>query len=1518
MAIDFAASNSFDVEYELRLFAPRSEDPEEAKLLRPLEGAPHGDAFVVSTRRGKVGKPLLEMGEGRSSRTNPLKKEIDSGELSVTVLDQRTGDGNSERWFTAFIGGPDGINRLAGVRAVILERLGPDHERIMWVGRVDAVEMQERIRMRLRIRDMASDFDVTLFGAGGQQKASTQVLPPGPLWNTQWGGADQTPLALGFMARDKAEPTKHSRFYVAPNSFRKNSTFGSPVAARGDIGTRVNSLLWAEDRSSGDFGVHPGLRLNIVTSPGGALDGKAYAIRSGNEFEKSSRLFLDFLILEPLPEDDPQHEPLHPEWPNSTTKGPFVRAYISRAGGASETSPVLLEGTPLEVLTSILDGTHTRSGEGVPFDTDSLQAAFANHPLGRVRYRITEPKKLLEWLAEDFAAPLGIGFALRNVFQKGAAPRQELFFYDARGAAAVAQVESGQLLTIGSQDLAPAAPTWRQARRDAVQILRIETTNLQISNAATSDTFPGAKDDILPIGNVGIAENGVTFVETAYVQPDVQGEIGAKVHVMPAPGFITTSADTEEDVAKVQSFMRDIADDYRRLYGNGPIYVGLKALRTPSTETCEVGSWRILDIPELPNPETRRRGGPRVGLCITRDETGPTIGLGFMEFSGTASTVSSLVLSNLTESPQNEVFAVDVQGVLSGDEPVELWGARVDFGSGNEPGVNDPLWQRLAVSDTERTGAEFSAIATGGSGPGLRESIPFDGTWYSGPLPPGVRLWVRGRQVSTSGAKTPGPWVTAGFVEHGELFVGPTDLAVSEITKTSARISWTPSSAFPVEVSLASPAGGSAQVVVLAPPGANSIVVNGLSVSQFDEHRISLVHVDAPGRRRSTASSIVFDRLADTEPQPAGPAIASITKVDPTPNAVPDENSVQGAVVRIAPAAAGWPVELEAFLGPDPENDELFFGSVLEAAEVLSPEFRVMVPTEGDVATLWIRARHVGNVTIPGPWTAMLEVTPGLHSQIDPGLLPPGPDSFVGILPVEKGGTGRNSHAANGILVGAGTNKITSIRGSETGQLLIWDGSAWVPSRISFETPLPVPPTAPQNPIVTPCASRWDVDPVSAHADEPYGLGAAVTFIPSGLDIPADGALGIVIGDPPPLTAQSFSFGWRPTGCGAALPINGEVSVGLRVRAISQTGPLTILAYRADDGTLFGSHEFVHIKTGGGAWAGVWQSMTGSVSGDGTVTNWNILRASFQGVPDVGLIIVINDNGPGFQAAAPTPGENFIGGIYTPFTGVPPAPLPLDSSPVDGILAVSSGGTGVSSLPEGSIAIGRGALPVDAVVGVSIGDLLAWDGSQWAAPGVIGDVGVIGPLRGATPAFVLRPSTADSTSSVQITDGTGVPILTVSGNGTLTAPLGTLRQGTNTRLSNIATLYNAAAGFTKLLAFQTGGLNRWVVGAGAQPELGANAGTSFQVTRYSDAGAVIGNPITIARATGVVVMESGISVTAGDISVTAGTVRPLMVAINNSAVPPAPPASGGILYALGNDIYWMCAGGTARRLNAPC
>jgi hypothetical protein len=102
----------------------------------------------------------------------------------------------------------------------------------------------------------------------------------------------------------------------------------------------------------------------------------------------------------------------------------------------------------------------------------------------------------------------------------------------------------------------------------------------------------------------------------------------------------------------------------------------------------------------------------------------------------------------------------------------------------------------------------------------------------------------------------------------------------------------------------------------------------------------------------------------------------------------------------------------------------------------------------------------------------------------------------------------------------------------------------------------------------------------------------------------------------------------------------------------------------------------------------------------------------------------------------------------------------------------------------------------------------------------------------------------------------------LSGDGTslnIAGPVvatSTITVGTSTGATS-AVLLDSAAGNNRTLWFQTAGLSRWYLYASSTAEGGSNAGSDFIVQNCNDAGTVLGTPLQINRATGLVTIGSG-------------------------------------------------------------
>ena len=116
-----------------------------------------------------------------------------------------------------------------------------------------------------------------------------------------------------------------------------------------------------------------------------------------------------------------------------------------------------------------------------------------------------------------------------------------------------------------------------------------------------------------------------------------------------------------------------------------------------------------------------------------------------------------------------------------------------------------------------------------------------------------------------------------------------------------------------------------------------------------------------------------------------------------------------------------------------------------------------------------------------------------------------------------------------------------------------------------------------------------------------------------------------------------------------------------------------------------------------------------------------------------------------------------------------------------------------------------------------------------------------------------------------------VETFTSTANGTAmtfaTTPAGTTTLTTRLTLNTTANFtvpvittegqINGAAGTLRSLLYRTAGSNRWAIQSNTTAEGGSNAGSDFEIRRYSDAGADLGLQLSINRATGNVTTNAG-------------------------------------------------------------
>jgi hypothetical protein len=106
---------------------------------------------------------------------------------------------------------------------------------------------------------------------------------------------------------------------------------------------------------------------------------------------------------------------------------------------------------------------------------------------------------------------------------------------------------------------------------------------------------------------------------------------------------------------------------------------------------------------------------------------------------------------------------------------------------------------------------------------------------------------------------------------------------------------------------------------------------------------------------------------------------------------------------------------------------------------------------------------------------------------------------------------------------------------------------------------------------------------------------------------------------------------------------------------------------------------------------------------------------------------------------------------------------------------------------------------------------------------------------------------------------------TIAGNLIATGGIDNTVIGATTpaAVNSTAMNYKGAAGTLRAASYFSGTQQRWQIGVSGAAESGANAGSDWFMNRFNDAGSYLATPLSISRATGLVVMTSGATIIGG-------------------------------------------------------
>lgn len=956
------------LQYRLQIYKPRSVDPTETALLVPI-GAAHSDNFDVATISGVAGvQPYLHLPTGTNGTMDPVSKNVTTGTRIVSVGDSPLGS-NAIRWVTAFLGDAAGRNRLKGCKAVLSEQTAPAGTwNPIFTGRVGNYGLDGMLKFSFEIKSSVDDLNrKKIFVYDPHPNATyafrTAIYPPRLV--KSWGSGT-IPAGAWLSA-------------TVSNKYTDANGLTHGLLELVNTGEDLTSAAMVTKQGLAfSAGLAPGSVFLKVTAGGASgLFRVAKHTRAYRRGTNKKNVFRQWLVeIGPL-DEIPSTHPLHMVLP---ANGTAVTCYVqgNDRTPVSEEAPVFVDNVhPLQLWADILDGNFgiiddtTGSARPIaprdtspagPWDyTNSSSPSFSMSNLPGLRFIITQPEKANDWIIANICKPLNLSYRVDG--------QGRVIPLDLRPTSSTAVTG-----TVGDSDLTELPTQWTVDGSKA--LLGVELTYYvdapkQSTPANLYDNSPDPYPDIGAAAQIESRSQSwivlnplLNPTRDAGDQLDTVDAQGLRLIVgeFTGPAGIATTTDRLSPYVSAQQ-------DTLAPYAGGAVTVPLSFNRDSDFATNakgQPGQFWTIQVSTLPDPTTNQRGGPRVGLCLTRVEQGLKVLTTFLDVgSASPAAVPTIGTLSITNGGLDVPITVNAAG-----DPVQVEYIVTVAGTSTRPIPTDPGWT-IVGSDFL-----FPILTT---------------TKRQANVPAGTRLWARARSRPTgNGLKLPSAYVfpsagsPAGSIDVGSI-TAPTIGVATGVTGNRATVPWTNGDATKVvEVFLNAggiPGGGwtdAMRVQPTLPAGSTSVQLRNLTPSVT--YGVAVRHRDEVGGF-SNFSATTFATTGTPSTAPLAP-----------PLGIGGGGGTTGTGIDVAPITPGpridVPVGITLLLNPgDPAMkfeiqhapDSSGSPNVGAATSIatnlpgIARAYHDQQPLDG--ATHWYRVRHVGYGDTPGPWNDWVSAT---------------------------------------------------------------------------------------------------------------------------------------------------------------------------------------------------------------------------------------------------------------------------------------------------------------------------------------------------------------------------------------------------------------------------------------------------------------------------------------------------------------------------------------------------------------
>lgn len=794
-------------------------------------------------------QPYLGMPRGRKARLDPLNKKLEQGELTFPVLDRRVtpGGSNAVRWLVAYFGDTVGQLRPGYLKVRAEESLdGGLTWKAFWTGRIVTLRRAGLLWFNMGVRDMAAEQRTRIFVGRPHSTityaSETGLIPVGVLApfgsvpaNTPIRGSVAAAVVGGATLPDcmlvnispaagfsgpQVPPFGRSENLVtqglvealAPDQVTPFGQYGGVLTRTPNFAGRARCRL--KQLSGGSSGTIGEYRVGAV--------GLYQWLFTGTNGAKWALGNCAIQALQPT-------ERGYAALPAAGVSCEFV---IHGGDAVTADAPMVINDVhPVQLWQDILDGKYgylwtfperLPSGAAygdvkrrLAYDAAKFAALIADTSFPHGRFIIRKSARLDEWVEKNICIPYNLAQTL-----------------DGEGRVVPINLALPSTLagvpTITEADLAAVARDWDYTR--AGGITRVSAT-MYTDYPIRAVDLAGQPGEFPRLPGSGLRE-----VPTTVTYFDIgRADLGDQPHELDAPGYRTMEQEQYQNQSRARYLQDRLFAYVLQLsypFGAGPATLPLATRRTTPADTV-VGDLRLLQVPTVPDPATGQHGGTRLVRVLERTEDGPVLMQQMLDM-GLAVVAGVPTIGTPTKETSNGTNGVTVTVTLNASgQPVELHFAVTATSVGTAPVEGSPLWAPIPP-----TGATPQLIRATGS-------VTFRG------LPPGMRVWVRGRTMPDQGAtpQLPSAWAAAA-TSHVDLdaLTAPSALTVpgAGIYNRGARLEWTNGSATAhVEVLLATPTTDPRVRVALLSPGSTVYHLEGLEPSTT--YRAEVRHVTDGG-----------------------------------------------------------------------------------------------------------------------------------------------------------------------------------------------------------------------------------------------------------------------------------------------------------------------------------------------------------------------------------------------------------------------------------------------------------------------------------------------------------------------------------------------------------------------------------------------------------------------------------------------------------------------------------------------